>query len=83
MNSRSRRFPPLNEIAFASEGPGPNPAQMAEVEIRQRVAYAQIEVANEQREAARPQKTHCPGQLIVAAVTLALAIVIFSHQMTR
>jgi hypothetical protein len=74
----------LNEIAIAAaREPGSTLAQMAEVEIRRRVADAQIEAANAQREAAGPQKITAWATVILAAATLTLAIVTFSYQMTR
>ncbi len=74
----------LNEIAIAAaREPGSTLAQIAEVEIRRRVADAQIEAANAQREAAGPQKIIAWATIILAAATLALAIVTFSYQLSR
>jgi hypothetical protein len=74
----------LNEIAIAAaRESGSTLAQRAEVEIRRRVAQAQIEAANAQQEAAGPQKIIAWATMILAAVTLALAIVTFTYQMTR
>jgi hypothetical protein len=74
----------LNEVAIeAAKEPGSALSQMAEVEISRRVAYAQIEAAKAQREAAGPLRTTAWARLILAAATLALAIVTFSHQMSR
>ena len=74
----------LDEIAIAAaREPGSTLAQMAEVEIRRRVAHAQIEAAKAQQEAAGPQKITAWATLILAASTLALAFVTFSHQISR
>jgi hypothetical protein len=74
----------LNEVAIeAAKEPGSTLSQMAEVEIRRRVAHAQVEAANAQREAAGPLRITAWATLILAAATLALAIVTFSHQMSR
>ena len=74
----------LDELAVAAaREPGLTLAQVAEVEIRRRVAVAQIEAAKAQREAAGPQKITAWATMILAAATLALAFVTFSHQITH
>ncbi len=74
----------LNEIAIeAAKEPGSSLSQVAEVEIRRRVASAQIEAATAQREAVRHLRITASATLILACAALALAVVTFSYQMSR
>jgi hypothetical protein len=74
----------LDEVALAAaKEPGSSLAQAADVEIKRRVAIAQIEAAKAQQQAAGPLKITAYATMILAAATFALAVVIFSHQVSH